>query len=244
MSQTELKTFEIDAMVALDEIADLVSPLFSSSNFAQNSPRESIGYGSVDSEDYGLAFQSSPDQCSPQYSNRLTPSPLEERPFEPNNYNHAFHYQPYPQMNQYFFPPNFTAPAPLDYQFYPPTQVLNSGLQDYLQDQITYTEPTPEISLSSIGKAKSCLKQRRASRSKCPCIQCCHARINCIPSPSSHACMVEGCNKTYTRPAHLRAHLKAHEQDKSPKCEICKKTIMSADLFIAHMYEHGKAMRL
>ena len=95
MSQTEVKAdYELDAMVALDEIANLISPLFFPTHFAQTSPRESIGYGSVDSEDYSLGFQLSPDVGSPQYSNQLTPT--EETPFEHKNYNQDVHYQPFP----------------------------------------------------------------------------------------------------------------------------------------------------
>ena len=95
-------------------------------------------------------------------------------------------------------------------------------------------------------KAKSSLKTRRASRSKCPCVKCCYARANQIPSPISHNSIMIGCNKTYTRPAHLRAHLKSHFQNdrNSPKCIICTKTLNSDQLFIQHMFEHGKQMKV
>ena len=136
--------------------------------------------------------------------------------------------------HQMFFPPSF------DFQ----PQLWNHGLQQYIQTT-QKTVPVQKIELSTVGKAESSLKnRRRASRSKCPCIKCCHARANAIPSPPSHACMISGCNKTYTRPAHLKAHLRSHENDRHPKCEICSKTLIKTDLFISHMFEHGKAMKL
>jgi hypothetical protein len=229
----EIKSEFLLDFLALDEIANMVSPVFSPSNFTENSPRESLGYGSVDSDEY---IQVPDNVCSGGYN--LSPS--DQKTFDQNLFGQIpeVDYQPF-QSQQVFFPPNFSPPA--DYQYYPPSESWNSGLQDYIQ--AAYVEPTHQIApLCPVGK--SSLKQRRASRSKCPCIKCCHARVNCIPSPSYHACMVEHCNKTYTRPAHLRAHLKSHEQDKSPKCEICKETIMSAELFTTHMFNHGKAMRL
>ena len=146
--------------------------------------------------------------------------------------------------SQIFFPPTFPASNPAFGHVYT-EPIWNRGLSDYLQSDYHQVEQNTNFSLSPMRNSQSSLKtRRRASRSKCPCIKCCNARANCIPSPATHACMVKGCSKTYTRPAHLRAHLKSHENDSSPKCEICHKTVMSAELFIVHMFEHGKEMKL
>ena len=76
-----------------------------------------------------------------------------------------------------------------------------SGLQNYLSPQETAVRSKKPFPLASIGKVESSLKNRRtrASRSKCPCVKCCNARANALPSPPSHACMIKGCSKTYTR---------------------------------------------
>ena len=222
----------------LESLATMVSPEFSPE------PRStgSISYGS-DCSEYYRQPQSTPEllpmipyqsNYASSYSSSSPTGSYCSPPAAPGYY---------PQQGQAFFPPNFAEMAPQAYHYPPHAEVWNQGLQDYIQSE-QHHHPAPFV-LTSVGKAKSGLKtRRRASRSKCPCVKCCHARANTIPSPSSHGCMVHGCRKTYTRPAHLRAHLKSHETDSAPKCEICFKTVMSADLFVSHMFAHGQEMRL
>ena len=227
----------------LDSLAAMISPDFALDgcqldSCAQQVPSPqstgSIGYGSDSSDFYKPKTE--PVSYPAEYQSSFSGSPTgsyHSPPPPPPTY--------YQQEMQVFFPPNFS--TPVGYQFQSHDALWNQGLHDYVQSGYD-AQPTP-ISICPVGKAKSALKsRRRASRSKCPCVKCCHARANQIPSPASHACMVSGCNKTYTRPAHLRSHLKSHENDKSPKCEVCLKTVMSADLFMAHMFEHGKEMKL
>lgn len=66
---------------------------------------------------------------------------------------------------------------------------------------------------------------------------------NHIPSPSSHACIVAGCQKIYTRPAHLRAHLKSHDRDSHIKCAYCCVTVQSSDVLSRHMLSHKDQMK-
>ena len=218
--------YETGTFQDLEYLAEMVSPDFANVKLEKAvSPHSpgSAGYGS-DSSDYfnfpnSNVYQTTYDSSSPNsyYSPPAAPGY-------------------YPQETQHFFPVNFPGYPAYDVQ----TPAWNGGLQDYLVSGYQ-----PQFPLESVGKSKSSLKtRRRASRSKCPCVKCCHARANSIPSPASHACMILGCNKSYTRPAHLRAHLKSHEKDRSPKCVVCTKTVMSADLFISHMFEHGKEMKL
>ena len=138
---------------------------------------------------------------------------------------------------QYFFPASF---SPTDFN----AQALQSSMNSYLS-----APPTPAHSYEApkslkLHDEKSSLKNRRASRSKCPCLKCCHARANQIPSPTYHACVVKNCQKSYTRPAHLRSHLKSHDADGNLKCEICSANFMTSDLLISHMMGHGKQMKL
>ena len=245
MNINSVTTFE-----ELDSLAAMVSPEFSPENTTLSTgPRSagSISYGSDCSEYYR----------QPQSTPELLPMTSPEQFLYQSNYASSYssssptgsYYSPpaapgyYPQQGQAFFPPNFAEMAPQAYHYPPHGEVWNQGLHHYIQSE--HHQQPAQFVLSSVGKAKSGLKtRRRASRSKCPCVKCCHARANTIPSPSSHGCMVHGCRKTYTRPAHLRAHLKSHETDSAPKCEICLKTVMSADLFILHMFAHGQEMKL
>ena len=98
--------------------------------------------------------------------------------------------------------------------------------------------------LGSVSKSSLKMKRKRASRSQCPCVKCCSARVNGFPSPVSHHCVVRNCSKSYTRPAHLRSHLKTHENQGSLKCNLCSKAFLKADMLTSHCFEHGDEMRL
>ena len=207
----------------LDYLASIISPEFSTLDVDHHTHIWSKNVGSLTS--------------SPATSPEPMPSPPE--PVNGVDYSQysgqAGMFSFIPTEGQYFFPPNF------DISNIPQPQ-WNSGINDYIQSGIS-AAMLPPINLTPIGKTR--LKtRRRASRSKCPCVKCCHARANAIPSPTSHACMVDGCTKSYTRPAHLRAHLKSHQNDASPKCVICRKWIPSIDLFISHMFAHGMEMKV
>ena len=231
MCDFENITFSVsEELLDLDHLAALISPDFS---FAKKSPQEAQ---LVERERFPSTSTDSAVSVGSPYANSPIPYP------DGSQGNSGF----FPMESQVFFPPHFST-EPMMYQpiaYQPQVASPMVGLQDYMQSGLT-SNPNPQFNLTPIGRADSSLKtRRRASRSKCPCIKCCNARANQIPSPTHHACMVLGCNKVYTRPAHLRSHLKSHENDENPKCEICFKTLMSADLFIAHMFEHGLEMKL
>ena len=142
--------------------------------------------------------------------------------------------------SQVFFPAHFSPPN----TFYSPyQQSWNYGMAEYISPAVPAPSPSfAPFALAPVEKA-STLKKRRASRSKCPCAKCCQAKASGKPSPVSHSCVVLGCPKTYTRPAHLRAHLKSHQNDQTLKCQLCRKTVMSADLLVSHMFQHAQVMK-
>ena len=145
------------------------------------------------------------------------------------------YYYPTVPAEQVFFPPDFNPTEPMAYSqwdAYTKTRQLPNlpaGLET------NYGQP---FHLQPVPEAKMSLKKRRASRSKCPCVKCCQAKAAGKPSPVSHACIVLGCPKTYTRPAHLRTHLKTHETELTTKCQLCSKTLLSCEL-VSHMLRHG-----
>lgn len=242
MCDFENITFSVsEELLDLDNLAALISPDFS---FPKNTPQENqfpatsllTSQETQERERFPSTSTDSAVSVGSPYSHSPTP-------FSNGSVGTNF----YPYDSQVFFPPHFSAEGSLPaYQpmGYPAANFSPMlGLQDYMQSGLGDSN-TPQFNLTPVARADSSLKtRRRASRSKCPCIKCCNARANQIPSPSHHACMVAGCNKVYTRPAHLRSHLKSHENDENPKCEICYKTLMSAELFIAHMFEHGLEMK-
>lgn len=243
----------------LDFLAGLISPSTVSEQ-SYNSPEfpPSSGYNSGASEiNYPVDYSSSSPasltdastNCSspasipassslPSASYYHYPSPAPA--LAPASYSPTYGaaYAPaYTAPTQYFFPASF---SPTDFN----AQALQSSMNSYL-----YAPPAPAHSYEApkslkLHVEKSSLKNRRASRSKCPCLKCCHARANQIPSPTYHACIVKNCQKSYTRPAHLRSHLKSHDADGNLKCEICSANFMTSDLLISHMMEHGKQMKL
>lgn len=161
----------------------------------------------------------------------------------PSPYLHCPPSNPY---GQYFFPPHFKPDQVMNYP-HPPPRTPSSG--EYNQNTASVPLQIPNgkrnFKLASLDKALSGLKKRRrASRSQCPCIKCCSARANCMPSPETHECIIVGCKKIYTRPAHLKAHLKIHEMDQYPQCQFCRRGIQqNADAMINHMFEHRKDMK-
>ena len=156
-------------------------------------------------------------------------------------YNEYPYCYPSVPTDQVFFPPNFN-PADYysqqwDHQPTQETQNMAFGNDGFYANQV---QP---FSLQPVPEVNSTLKKRRASRSKCPCVKCCQAKGAGKPSPSTHACIFIGCSKTYTRPAHLKAHLKTHQAEITTKCQLCRKTVLS-DQLVAHMLRHGEQMKL
>ena len=85
------------------------------------------------------------------------------------------------------------------------------------------------------------VRRSRASRSRCPCLKCCSARVNGLPSPSQHLCIIKGCQKSYSRPAHLRNHLKTHQNQSDLKCGICLRKFITSEMLISHMSDEHEA---
>jgi len=218
----------------LDFLASLISPeIASASPISSPTSPASSGYAS---ELYPSSSSGSSSPTSTYFYPSPSPFPLYETPTTVSTPSF------YPQSNQYFFPSSFTqalSPPP------PPTEYNPSLIQSSMSSFLAHDHsPAYGDSNKSLAIEKSGLKNRRASRSKCPCLKCCHARANHIPSPTYHGCVVKGCQKTYTRPAHLRSHLKSHDNDVQLKCVICAKNFVTSDLLIAHMFDHGAGMKL
>ena len=217
----------------LDFLASLISPeIASTSPTASPISPASSGYAS---ELYATSSTGSSSPTSTYYY----PSPAQYSSYDPSSTPTATPSY-YPPTSQYFFPTTFThaiAPPSAPETFDP--AILQSSMTSFLAQ-----DHSPVYGDKPLTIEKSGLKNRRASRSKCPCLKCCHARANHIPSPTYHGCIVKGCQKTYTRPAHLRSHLKSHDNDSHLKCVICSENFMTSDMLISHMFEHGQGMKL
>ena len=188
-------------------------------------------------ENMGTRFNSIDSTCSTT-SSYDSPSlnPLDDSLLNYCGYSPSGAYvssPPPPTLSHgHFFPANFDA-----------DDVWNQHYNAYmLGNQVQ--DSNSSFQLSSISKSSLKMKRKRASRSKCPCVKCCSARVNGFPSPINHSCVVKNCSKTYTRPAHLRSHLKTHENQATLKCDMCSKSFMKAEMLINHMFEHGNEMRL
>ena len=139
--------------------------------------------------------------------------------------------------------PKFSFSAHFFGEDFNPEQVWNQHLQNYIKSNEIEQENT-SFQLSSVNKSNLKMRRKRASRSQCPCVKCCSARANGFPSPINHPCIVKGCSKTYTRPAHLRNHLKTHENSETLKCDMCSKAFMKSEMIINHMFDHSSEMKL
>ena len=131
---------------------------------------------------------------------------------------------------------------PLDFN---PNQIHFDGhYHDYTSDSPQQQWPPADCNSFHL-KPVQAIRRSRASRSRCPCLKCCSARINGHPSPSQHLCIIKGCQKSYSRPAHLRNHLKTHQNQADLKCGICLQKFITSEMIITHMTdEHEADMKL
>ncbi|CBY36269.1 unnamed protein product [Oikopleura dioica] len=225
-------TFDMpeDNLGNLEFLAELISPTSESSPISDTSPPSS-GYSSAcHSAEYFSPTSISPSEI---------PSPLVPPPFQAPA---PYFYYPSPSPADAYYPqpaPQFFFPETFSPSFDP--NAFQSSLNSYIHATPSLEQQPQPLKLQA---EKSKLKNRRASRSKCPCTKCCHARAHQIPSPTYHACIVKNCQKTYTRPAHLRSHLKSHNNHGDLKCELCSLNFVNSDLLITHMFEHGQQMKL
>lgn len=207
-----------DFNVDLSYLADLASVDFSAENMRYSSVSSSV-------DSYTESVPLSPtydDLLNCAYYTATTPS-------TPQSYSSV---GSVPSPPPQFFPENFN-----------PDAVWNQHYNNYIESNKITAENT-SFQLSSISKSSLKMKRKRASRSKCPCVKCCSARVNGFPSPINHSCVVKNCTKSYTRPAHLRSHLKSHENQGTLKCDMCSQSFMKAEMLINHMFDHGNEMRL
>ena len=139
----------------------------------------------------------------------------------------------YQTPNQVFFPVDFN---PDHFQYQPACN------QSHQQQQNQYPQEWLPAGCNSFQlQAAPKVRRSRASRSRCPCLKCCSARVNGLPSPSQHLCIIKGCQKSYSRPAHLRNHLKTHQNQSDLKCEICLRKFVTSEMIISHMSDEHEA---
>ena len=201
MNQVECKT----DFGEIETLADFISPVYQETNSEDSPPTtpNSIEIGSPVEHFYDqtwLTGKYEPVTYEPyrkhdkaKFSSEIYPventTPTPEIPYYyPTTAEGS---ENVPQPTQYFFPPNFDNTSPY-YHSTPTTpsstdsfgsispENFTGGVQDYLESPPIEIPVTvdPRFNLSSVGKATSALKtRRRASRSKCPCVKCCHAKL-------------------------------------------------------------------
>ena len=185
---------------------------------------------------FGSSLQS-PTSCSSNNSSlHFITSPPPLTPIPPTPTPSEYQSPLYPnQPTQRFFPLDFN-----------PSQVQSDG---YYQNYTTYSSNLPQqwspadcnsFRLKPVP-AVGAIRRSRASRSRCPCLKCCSARINGLPSPSQHLCIIKNCQKSYSRPAHLRNHLKTHQNQSDLKCGICLRKFITSEMIISHMTDEHEA---
>ena len=135
--------------------------------------------------------------------------------------------------NQVFFPVGFN---PNHFQY----QAACHESHHYRQIQYPHERSSADCNSFQLQAAPK-VRRSRASRSRCPCLKCCSARVNGLPSPSQHLCIIKGCQKSYSRPAHLRNHLKTHQNQSDLKCGICLRKFITSEMIISHMIDEHEA---
>ena len=183
----------------------------------------------------GSSLQSPNLSCSSNNSSlHFIPSPPPLTPIPPTPTPDCYQSPEfYPaQPTQRFFPLDFN-PNQVQSESYYQNYPSNSPQQWSPADCNTFAlQPVPPV---------RAIRRSRASRSRCPCLKCCSARINGLPSPSQHLCIIKNCQKSYSRPAHLRNHLKTHQNQSDLKCGICLRKFITSEMIITHMTDEHEA---
>ena len=135
--------------------------------------------------------------------------------------------------SQVFFPVGFN---PNHFQY----QAACHPSHHHQQNQYPHERSSADCNSFQLQAAPK-VRRSRASRSRCPCLKCCSARVNGLPSPSQHLCIIKGCQKSYSRPAHLRNHLKTHQNQSDLKCGICLRKFITSEMLISHMSDEHEA---
>lgn len=215
--KNELGSGPISTLIEQREINLENSPTSVSSSTSPSSTESNISFG--------CSIQS--PACSSNNSSLHLPSPPPLTPISPTPIPSGYQYLP----NQRFFPldfnPNQIHSDYHDYTNYSPQQQWSPA-----DCNSFHLKPVPPV---------KAIRRSRASRSRCPCLKCCSARINGHPSPSQHLCIIKGCQKSYSRPAHLRNHLKTHQNQADLKCGICLQKFITSEMIITHMTDEHEA---
>ena len=182
---------------------------------------------------------------SPPPLTPISPTPISPTSISPTSIPTGYHSSPlYPNQKyspaQRFFPLDFN-PNQIhsDEHYHDYATGCNSTQQQTYHQQWSPADCN-SFHLKPVPPVKA-IRRSRASRSRCPCLKCCSARINGLPSPSQHLCIIKGCQKSYSRPAHLRNHLKTHQNQADLKCGICLRKFITSEMIISHMTDEHEA---
>ena len=229
--KNELGSGPISTLIEQREVHLEHSPTSVSSSTSPSSAESNMSFG--------CSIQS--PTCSSNNSSLHLPSPPPLTPISPTTIP-GYQSSPFYTNQKYLPTQRF---FPLDFN---PNQIHFDGhYHDYTSDSPQQQWPPADCNsfhLKPVPPVKA-IRRSRASRSRCPCLKCCSARINGHPSPSQHLCIIKGCQKSYSRPAHLRNHLKTHQNQADLKCGICLQKFITSEMIITHMTdEHEADMKL
>lgn len=150
-------------------------------------------------------------------------------------------------MPQNFFSNGEKFPNGLESSHFQPIQVGNQELRGTFHivpvlDSVYYTninQPSSPTSLINLEPMEEVVANDRRPHKRCTS-HCCNHRLPEVERSKRHPCCWSGCDRSYGKSSHLKAHMRWHKGERPFKCNFvsCMKAFTRSDELQRHKRTH------